>query len=218
MEHVAVIGGTGPAGKALALRLAASGIDVVIGSRSAERAVGICDELKAAWPDRVLALDGADNAKAALMADLLILATPWNAATETAQGLATEFAGKVVVSMGNALERVDGEFRAVTPPHGSVAQGVQHAVPAALVTAAFHHLPAREVADLTRPVEGDVLVCGNDDVAVAATCDLVAKVAALRPLKAGSLAAAGPIEAFTAVLLGVNVRYKARSSLHLTGI
>lgn len=218
MTDVAVIGGTGPAGKALALRLAASGMEVVVGSRSAERAIGICDELRAAWPGRKLAIEGAENAKAAAMADLIVVATPWDAATATARDLASELDGKVVISMGNALERVDGEFRAVTPPEGSVAAGIQSAVPGARVTAAFHHLPAREVANLDRPVEGDVLVCGNDDAAVTATCDLVGGLADLRPLRAGSLAAAAPIEAFTAVLLGVNVRYKARSSLHLNGI
>lgn len=215
---VAVIGGTGPAGRALALRLAATGFEVVVGSRSAERAEGICNDLRSAWPDRALNLSGADNAKAATAAELVILATPWEAAADTARSLAAELGGKVVVSMGNALERVDGEFRAVTPPGGSVAAAVQAAVPAARVTAAFHHLPAREVGDLSRPVDADVLVCGDDAGAVDHTCALVTAVADLRAVKAGSLVAAGPVEAFTAVLLGINVRYKSRSSLRLTGI
>jgi len=104
------------------------------------------------------------------------------------------------------------------PPGGSVAAGVQAELPDSLVSAAFHHLPARSLGDLTRPATGDVLICSDHPEAMQATADLVGQVADLRPFNAGSLAAAGPVEAFTAVLLSLNSRYKGRATIHLTGI
>jgi NADPH-dependent F420 reductase len=214
---VGIVGGTGPAGRALGARLASVGLQVVIGSRSADRAREIVDEIHKKWPDRDLPLTSGDNAQAAA-APLVVLATPWDAAAQTAASLRADLSGKVVVSMGNALAKIDGELLAVVPPLGSVAAGVQAAVPEALVSAAFHHLPARSLADLDRPATGDVLVCSDHPEALKATAELISRVPDLRPFDAGSLAAAGPVEAFTAVLLGLNARYKGRATIHLTGI
>lgn len=214
---VGIVGGTGPAGRALAARLASVGLKVVIGSRSAERAQEIVEEIHKKWPDRDLPIHPAANPEAAA-APLVVLATPWDAAAETAAGLRAELAGKVVVSMGNALAKVDGELQAVVPPSGSVAAGVQAELPDSLVSAAFHHLPARSLGDLTKPATGDVLICSAHPQAMQATADLIRQVPDLRPFDAGSLAAAGPVEAFTAVLLSLNSRYKGRATIHLTGI
>jgi NADPH-dependent F420 reductase len=107
---------------------------------------------------------------------------------------------------------------AVTPPDGSVAAGVQRAAPDALVAAAFHHVPARSLGDLSKPIVGDVIVCSDHQSAFDATAELVRRIPDLRPLHGGSLAGAAPVEAFTAVLLGVNRRYRARAVMRLTGI
>jgi NADPH-dependent F420 reductase len=214
---VGIVGGTGPAGRALAARLASVGLDVVIGSRSAERASEICDEIAKKWPQLDLPLSPAANLDAT-RADIVVLATPWDAAADTATSLRAELAGKVVVSMGNALAKVGGELQAVVPPGGSVASGVQAAAPDALVAAAFHHLPARSLGDLDNEASGDVLVCSDHPAALEATTALIRRVPGLRPFSAGSLGAAGPVEAFTAVLLGLNARYKGRATIHLTGI
>jgi NADPH-dependent F420 reductase len=155
--RVGIVGGTGPAGRALAARLASVGLDVVIGSRSAERAQEITDEIAKKWPDRDLPLSPAVNADATA-ADLVVVATPWDAAADTAGSLRARLAGKVVISMGNALAKIDGELQAVVPPLGSVAAGVQAAAPESMVAAAFHHLPARSLGDLDRDASGDILV------------------------------------------------------------
>ncbi len=217
VDQVGIVGGTGPAGRALAARLASVGVDVVVGSRSAERAQSTCDEIRGRWPDRGLILRAGANAVAA-GCPLVVVATPWDAAAATAASLAPQLTGKVVVSMGNALAKVDGEFQAVIPPGGSVAVGVQEAVPDALVTAAFHHLPARSLGDLEHPVMGDVLVCGDDSAAVEVTSALARRIPDLRAVHAGGLSAAAPVEALTAVLVGINARYKARASIRLLGI
>ena len=214
---VGIVGGTGPAGRALGARLASVGLKVVIGSRSADRAQEIVDGIHQKWPHRHLPLTSAANREAAA-APLVVIATPWDAAADTAASLREQLSAKVVVSMANALAKVDGELRAVFPPLGSVAAGVQAAVPEALVSAAFHHLPARSLGDLERPASGDVLVCTDHPQAFDATADLIRRVPDLRAFAAGSLAAAGPVEAFTAVLLGLNARYKGRATIHLTGV
>lgn len=214
--EVGILGATGPAGQAVATRLAAVGVDVVLGSRSQERANEACDGIRKKWPDRDLPITPGTNEQAA-GAGLVIVATPWDGAAPTAAALATRLDGKVVISMANALVKVDGELRPFVPDEGSVAVAVQKAVPGALVTAAFHHLPARSLADIAKPLAADVLVCADRPEAFETTADLVRRIPELRPLHAGSLAMAAAVEEFTAVLLEVNRRYKLRATVRLTG-
>jgi hypothetical protein len=215
--EIGILGGTGPAGSALAARLASVGVEVVIGSRSKERAQEACTKIFDRWPDLDLPLAPADNGGAA-DAELVVIATPWEAAAATAGSVASQLEGKVVISMANALTRMGEEFEPLVPPRGSVAAHVQSAVPRSLVAAAFHHLPAKALALLNRPVESDVLICSDHPAAFEATARLVDLIPDLRPLNAGSLANASSIEAITAVLLQLNVRYKTRAALRLTGI
>jgi NADPH-dependent F420 reductase len=215
--RIGIFGATGPAGSALAVRLASIGHDVVVGSRSEERGVQVAADLAGKWPDRALPIKGAANEHAA-QADLVVIATPWEGAATTAQAHAGSLSGKVVVSMANALVRVGSEFEPLVPPRGSVAAHVQAAVPEARVVAAFHHVPARELGQIDHPVESDVLVCGDDRDAVAAVMDLADRIPGCRSLDAGELSNAMAIEAFTAVLLQLNVRYKTRVAPRLSGI
>ncbi len=217
MFTVAVLGGTGPAGKALAARLASVGYEVVIGSRSKARALEVRDDLVARWPDRSLPIDGADNEQAA-EAEIVVIATPWDAAASTAKSVEGQVEGKVVISMANALARVGHEFQPLVPPRGSVAGNVQAAVPRARVAAAFHHLPAKELAALAHPIDSDVLICSDHPSATETTAEIVRHLPGLRPLDAGELSNAAPIEAFAAVLLQLNARYKTRVAIKLTGI
>ncbi len=215
--HIGVLGGTGPAGQGLALRLASVGIEVTIGSRSIDRAAEICDKLTGQYPDRDLPISPGDNAAAA-SADIVVVATPWEAAAPTATALSRALTGKIVVSMANALTRVGDEFVSLIPPRGSVAAWVQAAVPGALVAAALHHLPARSLMDLNHDLNADVLVCSDHPEAIVATSDIIDKIPGLRALDAGRLSSASAIEALTPVLLQINARYKVRASIRLTNI
>ena len=215
--RIGILGGTGPAGSALAARLASVGFDVVIGSRSAERAAATTDELLAKWAGRKLQIEAADNLGAAA-ADLVVLATPWDGASETVKSVERFLHGKVVVSMANALTRIGREFQPLVPPRGSVAASVQAAVPECQVAAAFHHVPAKELGDLDHPIESDVLICSDHRRATDATTELVRKIPNMRPLDAGELSMATPIESFTAVLLQLNLHYKTRVAVKFTGI
>src|SRR5207245_2149638 len=169
------------------------------------------------WPGRDLPIQPGDNATAAA-ADVVIVATPWEAASTTAASVAPELQGKVLISMANALAKVGDEFLPLIPPRGSVTAGVQAAVPEALVAAALHHLPARELGDLDRQLDADVLVCSDHPEAIATASELIGRVPGLRALDAGRLSSAAAIEALTPVLLQINIRYKARPSLRLPGI
>ena len=215
--QIGVLGGTGPAGSGLAARLAASGFDVVIGSRSKYRALEVRDRLYEKWEERNLPLTAGDN-EAAAASDVVVVATPWDAAAVTVAGVASSLRGKVVISMANALAKVGHEFQPLVPPRGSVAASVQAAVPRSLVSAAMHHVPAKELGDISEPVESDVLVCSDHPSATELTIDIVTKLPNLRPLDAGELSNAAPIEAFAAVLLQVNMKYKTRVAIRFTGL
>jgi len=215
--RIGIFGGTGPAGSGLAARLASVGYPAVIGSRSKYRAMEVRDRLIEQWPHLAELLEAGDNADAA-DCDIVVIATPWDSAASTAQENGDALAGKIVISMANALVRVNKEFQPLVPPRGSVAAHVQAAVPRCRVVAAFHHLPAAELGEIEHPIDSDVLICGDDAASVKTVSDIVAEFPGCRPLDAGELSNATAIEAFTAVLLQLNVRYKTRVAPKLTGI
>ena len=215
--RIGILGGTGPAGSALAARLASIGYPSLIGSRSKYRAMEARDGMVDQWPDLAELLEYGDN-EAAAACDLVVIATPWDSAATTAQEHAEALAGKIIISMANALVRVGGEFQPLVPPRGSVAAHVQAAVPRCRVVAAFHHLPAKDLGHIGDPIESDVLICSDDAEATRIVSNLVAKIPGCRPLDAGQLSNATAIEAFTAVLLQLNVRYRTRVAPKLWGI
>jgi NADPH-dependent F420 reductase len=215
--RIGILGGTGPAGRGLALRLAAAGEEPVIGSRDPERARSVAEGLVDAWPAHELTIVGESNEGTA-GCEVVVVATPWDAVVATVGPLAGALEGKVVVSMANALVREGREFSPLVPPRGSIAATMQAALPGSAVSAAFHHLPASELARLGEPLAADVLVCSDRPEASAATISLVERIEGLRGVDAGSLAQAAAIEAFTAVLITVNLRHKVHAGVQLTGL
>ncbi len=215
--HVGILGGTGPAGRGLGCRMAAAGLEVTLGSRDKARAEGVAAELLAAWPGRELKVSGDENAGAA-EAEVIVLATPWEAALGTVQPLRERLAGKVVVSMVSALIRVGQGIQAVQLARGSFAGTLQAALPDSKIAGAFHHLPAEDLANLDEGLMADVLVCADDAGARETTMALVESMEGLRPLDAGRLTQAQAIEAFTAVCIAVNIRYKARTYVRMGGV
>ena len=215
--EIGIVGGTGPAGRGLALRLASLGYNVAIGSRSSGRAAEIIEDLNEIWGDKGYSLTGVSNEEAAL-ADIVVLATPWDSCAPTAKALKKQLAGKLVICMANALARVGNEFHALYPPRGSIAADVQASIPGSRVSMAFQHLPAKKLGEIETPMEGDVLVCADEQSAIDETIAIVNKMNNLRGLDCGSLANAAPVEAFTAVLLQLNKLYKTRSSVSIIGL
>ncbi|MEC7923612.1 MAG: NADPH-dependent F420 reductase [Actinomycetota bacterium] len=214
---IGIVGGTGPAGKGLALRLSSVGYDVDIGSRSSGRAAEVVEETLEQWIDSNFILRGVSNEEAA-RAEIVVLATPWDSCAPTAKSFKELLKGKLVICMANALARVGNEFHALYPPRGSIAADVQAAIPMSRVSMAFQHLPAKELGEIENNMEGDVLVCADEQDSIDRTIEIVEKMPNLRGLDCGSLANAAPVEAFTAVLLQLNRLYKTRSSVSIIGL
>jgi NADPH-dependent F420 reductase len=214
---IGVIGGTGPAGQAVAVQFAGIGLEVVVGSRSAERAAATVEELRRRWPSRDLPLTPGTNEEAA-GADLMVVATPWDGVLSTLEPLAGELEGKIVVSMANALTRWGKEMVPLLPPTGSVTAAVARALPASRVVGAFHHLPAGPWGDLDHPFDADVMVCSDDSAARREVAELASRLPGLRGVEAGGLGSALAIEALTPALLEVNRRYKTHAAVKLTGL
>jgi 8-hydroxy-5-deazaflavin:NADPH oxidoreductase len=215
--RIGVIGATGPAGQAAATQLAGIGFEVVVGSRAIERATETVAGLKERWPSRWLELVPGENQDAA-GADLVIVATPWEGVLSTVMALRGPLAGKIVVSMANALTRWGKDMVPLLPPTGSVAVAVAGVLPRSRVVGAFHHLPAGPWSDLDHQIDADVLVCGDDREAATEVIGLIDQLPGLRGVDAGGLASALAIEALTPALLEVNRRYKTHAAIRVTGL
>ena len=214
---IGILGGTGPAGRGLAVRLASVGHEVVLGSRDADRAAEVAAEVRRGAGGRAEMVTGSTNDVAA-GAELVILATPFESALATVTALRADLADKVVVSMVNALSKNGREMLGMYTPRGSVAAMVQAALPNSTVAASFHHLPAGKMEDLDSGLEADVLVCCDDRSATDVVIGLLEPIDGLRGLDAGSLSQAAAIEAFTAVAITLNIRYKTHSTIKMAGL
>jgi NADPH-dependent F420 reductase len=214
MATVGILGGTGPAGRGVAVRLASAGHDVVIGSRDAGRAAEVAAGLVTRGAGRV---SGAANEEAAA-AELVVVATPAESAVATVRGLRDALSGKVVISMVNALAREGRELVPLFPSRGSMAAQIAFALPQSEVVGAFHHLPAAEMEDLDSGLEADVVVVGDAPDALARVRALVDEMPGLCAVVAGSLSLAGAVEAFTAVCISINIRHKAHCYVRLAGL
>jgi NADPH-dependent F420 reductase len=217
MSAIAIIGGTGPQGKGLGYRFAKGGHNVILGSRSEERAIEAAAELD----ERAIAgsVRGAANAKAAEAADLVLLAIPFDGHDELVAELAPQLAGKVVISCVNPLGfDKRGPYGLELGPT-SAAENAQGLLPDSQVVGAFHHLSAVTLISEAEVLDHeDVLVCGDDGDAKAAVVELAATVTGKPGIDAGALRLARQLEPLTAVLISVNKRYKVRSGIAVVGL
>ncbi len=220
VDKIAVIGGTGDLGFALATRWAKAGIEVVIGSRDAGRAQEAASRLRERVPDA--RVDGAENPAATAEVETLLVAVPFSGFVPIYKSIAESLRPDTVVidatvpveaSLGGKATHVFGVWE------GSAAQLALAFLPKGTrMCAAFHTLSASAVADLDLPVQGDVLVCGNKD-AKPTVRELVEAVPDLRFVDAGPLENARIIEPITALLIGLNHRYGIdRAGISITGL
>jgi 8-hydroxy-5-deazaflavin:NADPH oxidoreductase len=202
---VAVVGGTGDFGLALAERLVEAGVDVVVGSRDADRAREKAGGIGAR---------GAANEEAARGVDLVVLAVKADAALPTVAGLVEAIGETPVLSVASELRFTkQGVFP--TEDARSIAERTQELLRGP-VCAGLHSLAAASLAH--GPADGDALVCGDDADAKALALDLAAKVVTGRSLDAGPLASARALEGVTAVIVNLNKRYKGHAGVHVTGL
>jgi NADPH-dependent F420 reductase len=212
---IGILGGSGPQGGGLAIRFAAAGHKVVIGSRSAERGAEAAAKLSA--PSR--AVEGTDNAGAAEQTDIVIIAVPWEGHGELLASLRKELAGKIVIDCVNPLGFDKGGAYPLPVEEGSAAQQAAALLPDSTVTAAFHHVSAVLLADESiAEVDTDILVLGDDRAATDVVQALAERIPGMRGIYAGKLRNAGQVEAFTANLISMNRRYKAHAGIRITDV
>lgn len=220
MPHptLAVIGGTGAEGSGLAVRWAAAGYPVLIGSRSQEKAQNAAQELNALLPESSATIDGDDNAGAAARSDVVVLSVPYDSQQGILEQIREGCQGKTVVTVVVPLKppKVSRVWR---PPGGSAAEEAQALLGEDVrVVAAFQNISATHLKELDHPVDCDILVTG-DSKAAKQTVIQLAEAAGMRGIDAGPLANSSVSEGLTAVLIGVNIRHKIKGSgIRITGI
>jgi 8-hydroxy-5-deazaflavin:NADPH oxidoreductase len=204
--RIAIVGGTGAFGRALAARLRDLGHDVAIGSREESRA-----QERAA----VLGVRGGTNADVVRGADLVVLAVQSSAAIDTARELADAIGETPVLCVASDLRFTDA---GVVPARssGSVAEDVAALVRGPVVSG-FQAIPAAHLAH-PDPPDQDALVCGDDPDAKELVLEFAQHLVGGRALDAGPLANARALEGMTAVIIHVNRRYRAVAGLRLTGL
>src|SRR3954451_14878724 len=221
---VGVFGGTGPQGRGLAVRLAAAGQKVLLGSRDAARCEGIAAEVAeraatVAAPGVEVSVRGGLNADVAGASDLAIVAVPFSGHAATLADLATPLAGKVVVDC--VVPMGFDEFGAfvLDVPEGSVTQQAAALLPDSKVVGAFHHLSAVLLEALSHPsLDGDVMVVGDDREATDLVQALAGRLPGMRGIYAGRLRNARQVEALTINLVSVNRRYKVHAGIRITDV
>jgi 8-hydroxy-5-deazaflavin:NADPH oxidoreductase len=214
---VGILGGTGPQGRGLGLRLALAGHRILVGSRDAARAAQAAAELREA-AGRDVDIDGAGNAEVCVSADVVLVTVPYEAQRATLPPLADALAGKVVVCCVNALAVDELGPRPVRVEAGSAAEECAQLLPGARVASAFQNVSARRLARIGEPVTVDVLVCSDDEDAAAAAMALADRIDGMRSVRAGALRLSQPVEDLTAVLVGINRRYKTHAGIRIDGV
>ncbi len=212
---IAFIGGTGPAGLGLGARFARAGHEVAIGSRSIERAQDAAAKVIALAESGVVT--GGTNDEIVAAADVVFLAVRAEAQPETVRALGGLLDGKIVVSIANPLAVADGRAIYQSPAEGSLAEEAQRNAAGARVVSAFHEIRVSRFAKLDRQIDSDTIVTGDDEAAKEAVMGLCRDIG-VRPVDGGPLFNSRYVEAFVAVLVTINFRYKAGVSYRITGL
>jgi NADPH-dependent F420 reductase len=210
---IGVVGGTGEQGRGLARRFALAGHRVQIGSRDANRASEVANELG------IANLTGSDNVSVVRNSDVVIIAVPWDGHEMTIKSLVAELSGKIVIDCVNPLGfDAQGAF-ALKVPEGSATQQAAALLPESRVVGAFHNVSAVDLLDPEKSkFDIDVLVLGDDRETTDLVQELVAQIPGARGVYGGRLRNAHQVEAFTANIISMNRRYKAHASLKITDI
>lgn len=220
MQRIAILGGTGPEGSGLALRLALAGSEIIIGSRSEQRArsaaQAVTEGLGSARKTRTVS--GMENAGAAGNADLAIFAFPYAGVAALSASLRRELENKIVIDVINPLVRENGTFRTAKIEAGSAAEEIQRLLPKSRVVSAFKTQSAEKLHEIEVPMRGDAIVCSDHPKARRQILALAGAIRALRPVDAGPLVNARALESITALLLNLNRRHGAITSIEILGL
>ena len=218
---IAIVGGTGPEGRGLALRWARAGKHVIIGSRDAERARTVAQEISTLAGDKAH-VEGMENASAVKASKTVVLTIPFVAQADTLKHLKDNFvAGTVVVDTTVPLAAGIGgkPTRTLGVWQGSAVQATAELLPEGVkLAAAFQNIGAKALLS-DAPVECDVIVCSDDAHAREVAAELACAIPGVRAIDGGKLENARTVEQLTALLIQINTRYRSHSAgLRLTGL
>ncbi len=217
---MAIVGGTGALGFGLALRLGAAGVDVVIGSRDADRAQEAAERAAGAVAEGSFA--GRGNAESVEGAPIVVLSVPFRSQSETLTNLKGALRdGQILLDATVPLAAaVSGKAtRTLGVWQGSAAQQAQEMVPDGVrVVSGLHTVSAALLSDLEHELDEDVLLCGDAKADKRAVAELVQRIPGLRCVDCGRLEMARITEGLTPLIISMNVRYKAKAGLQVTGL
>jgi hypothetical protein len=209
------LGGTGPEGKGLALRFALAGEKVFIGSRDNSRGIEAANSIKKFSTGNI---SGGTNSDAASKSDIIIAAMPYEGQQETLEPLKTSLSGKIVITVVAPLIFDKGDISALPVKDGSAALEAQKILPESRVIGAFQNISARDLLVPGKPIEADVIVCGDDQDAKDYVITLANMIQGVRGINGGGLKNTGYVENLTALLLNINKVYKVHSSIRISGV
>jgi NADPH-dependent F420 reductase len=215
--RVAILGGTGAMGRGLAARLALAGVEVVLGSRDADRGAAAAAELAEALGGQAATITGTDNERAGAE-PVVVLSVPFDGLDANLDAIAPTAGEAIIVSMVNPLAFDKRGPYPVAVPEGSVAEHVAARFPSARVVSALNTVAAPVLNDLDTPLDEDVLVAGDDADAVEVVADLVDRIDGARALVVGALRLSVVLESLTPVLIGVNKRYRTHAGIRLSRV
>jgi NADPH-dependent F420 reductase len=218
-EPIPIIGGTGALGYGLAVRWTQAGEQIVIGSRKAERAAEAADRVRAVFADAEV--EGLENAEAVTRGPIVLLTVPFRAQSETLTNLKEALqAGQILVdcTVPTAAAISGKASRTIGVWQGSAAQQAEEMVPEGVtVISALHTVSAPALAE-GDPLEEDILICGDRKADKARVAELVERIEGLRAVNAGALEMARIAETLSPLLIAINVRYKGRAGVRITGL
>lgn len=215
--RIGIVGGTGREGRGIALRWAAKGHDIVIGSRDAARAQEKAQEIAAELPDGGARITGGSNEEAAAAGEVTVLTVPYAAHAATLAALRAPLAGRILVDITVPLQPPK-VTQVHLPPGTSAALEAQALLdPSTRVVATLHHVSSAHLGDPSHGIDCDVLVCGDDEPSRAVVIALLGDLG-LRGLDAGPLRNAVALESLTPVLLHLNRKYKTNTGIRITGL
>lgn len=219
---IAVIGGTGDQGFGLVLRWAKAGEKVIIGSRQQQKAEDAAKKAREILGGSV-SVSGMENSKAAAAADIIVMSVPFAAHVDMIKSVTDSIKPDdifvdVVVPLSTAVG--GGASTALGVWEGSAAQqAVRLLPPHTKIASAFHNVVAESLQDLKRDIDCDVIVCGDSQEARKVVMDLAKKIPGVRPVDGGRLENSRIVEQMTALLIGINIRYKvSEAGIRITGL
>jgi NADPH-dependent F420 reductase len=217
---IGFIGGTGPEGKGLALRMAMAGENIIIGSREQEKGKLSADSLTnlVGQNQNTGHISGGSNKSAAQKSDVVFIAVPYPGHKKTLTDLKDHLHGKIIINVVVPLSFNKGRAISQIVPEGSVAEQSQEILKDSPVVGAFHNISAEDLLIPNKSIDSDVIVCSDDKPSQKYVMDLAQKIKGLRAIDGGVLSNSRYVEDFTAILININKIYKTHSSIKITGL